>query len=423
MGVLTAYPAFTPARLGLRIVRESRRKRYRPLALVGSGLVGLLLAGCAQFDDTAAGQTYAPAPQLTPQAGPKPQLPEIDGGNVGGRPSGGSRPSPTPIPPPQGCKDFDKAVIATCLDTVSAVAGLPGDGTTPAALAGERKSGRILQVTMGRDAAAFAKIPVDAAGDGGLTGLALSPSYTEDQLVFAYITTATDNRVVRIAKGQAPKAVLIGIPKGSIGNRGTITADGKGALLVATGDAGNPAAATDPNSLAGKVLRIDTAGKAAQGNPTADSAVFASGLHAPGGLCGSADGSRLWVTDRTGDKDLIYRLQPGKPLTVPAWTWPDKPGVAGCADFANYLAVTTSIAGNLQNLPVAPDGSVSGKPGVTNDGKANPSYGRLAGMSMITPDLAVAGTVNKDGGTPVSSDDRVVLVVRNQAAPGANGKD
>ena len=85
--------------------------------------------------------------------------------------------------------------------------------------------------------------------------------------------------------------------------------------------------------------------------------------------------------------------------------------------------MTTSIAGNLQNLPVAPDGSVSGKPGVTNDGKANPSYGRLAGMSMITPDLAVAGTVNKDGGTPVSSDDRVVLVVRNQAAPGANGKD
>ena len=29
---------------------------------------------------------------------------------------------------------------------------------------------------------------------------------------------------------------------------------------------------------------------------------------------------------------------------------------------------------------------------------------------MINPQLAVAGTVNKDGGTPVSSDDRVVLI-------------
>jgi glucose/arabinose dehydrogenase len=390
---------------------------------MGSGLVGLLLAGCAQFDDTAAGQTFAPAPQLTPQAGPTPQLPEFDGGSVGGPPGGGSPTPPTPIPPPQGCKDFDPAVIATCLDTVSAVAGLPFDGTTPAALAGERTSGRILQVAAGKDPVEFAKVPVTAAGDGGLTGLALSPSYPEDQLVFAYVTTATDNRVLRIAKGQAPKPVLVGIPKGSTGNRGTITADSKGALLVATGDAGNPAAAADPNSLAGKVLRIDTSGKPAQGNPTAGSPVFASGLHAPGGLCQSADGSRLWVTDQTADKDVIYRLQPGKPLTVPTWTWPDKPGVAGCADFSNYLAVATSIAGNVQNLPINPDGSVSGKPGVANDGKTGPSYGRLAGMSMITPDLAVAGTVNKDGGTPVSSDDRVVLLVRNQAAPGTNGKD
>ena len=56
-----------------------------------------------------------------------------------------------------------------------------------------------------RNATDFAKLDVQAAGDGGLTSLALSPSYVEDQLVFAYITTASDNRVVRFAKGQAPK--------------------------------------------------------------------------------------------------------------------------------------------------------------------------------------------------------------------------
>jgi hypothetical protein len=268
----------------------------------------------------------------------------------------------------------------------------------------------------------LAKIPVDATGDGGLTGLALSPSYTEDQLVFAYITTPTDNRVVRIAPGQAPKPVLTGIPRGPSGNHGAMVSDGKGALLVATGDAGNPAAAADPNSLAGKVLRIDVSGQPATGNPTAGSAVLASGLHSPGGLCSSADGSRLWVTDRLSDKDVLYRIRPAAQLTTPAWTWPDKPGVTGCADFTDYISVTTSIAGNLQDLPVSADGAVTGKPSISLDGKNGPGYGRLAGMSMISPDLAVAGTVNKDGGQTVSSDDRVVLIARNPSA-GAGGKD
>jgi glucose/arabinose dehydrogenase len=391
------------------------RSRRNPSWLVALAVGGsFLLAGCAQFDNSAAGQTFVPAPQLTPQGGPQPQLPGDD--PAPRAPSGGGpAASSTSIPPPQGCKDFDPAVIATCLDTVSAVAALPGDGSAPSAFGGERKSGRIMQATAGRPSTEFATVPVVATGDGGLTGLALSPDYTEDQLLFVYVTTDTDNRVLRLAKGQPPKAVLTGIPKGATGNHGTIATDGKSALLVATGDAGNPNAAADPNSLAGKVLRINTSGQPATGNPVAGSAVVASGLHAPGGICESTDGARLWVTDRLADKDAIYRLQIGKPLTAPAWTWADKPGVAGCADFTGYVAVTTSIAGNMQDLPIAPDGSVTGKPTVTNDGKNGRSYGRLAGMSLINPQLAVAGTVNKDGGKPGSSDDRLVLIPRDQS--------
>jgi len=400
------------------------RTRYRSalLAIMACGV--LLPAGCARFDDTAAGQTFSPAPVASPESPPEVQGPGADSGD-GKQARPGQ--SATPVPPPQGCKDFDPAVISTCLDTVAAVAGLPGDGSTPSALAGERKSGRVLLATAGKDATDFAKLDVQAAGDGGLTGLALSPSYVEDQLVFAYVTTATDNRVVRFAKGQAAKPVLTGIPKGATGNRGTISADNRGALLVATGDAGNPNAAADPNSLAGKVLRIDTSGKAAAGNPNG-SLTVAAGLHAPGGLCASADGARVWVTDRLADKDALYRVQAGQPLTTPAWTWPDKPGVAGCADFVDAngsVSVGTSLAGNLQNLPVTAEGAVSGKPTVSLDGKTGKppeTFGRLAGMSMINPQLAVAGTVNKDGGSPVSSDDRVVLITPATSG-GGNSKD
>ncbi|MCR6489325.1 PQQ-dependent sugar dehydrogenase [Amycolatopsis sp. OK19-0408] len=401
------------------------RTRYRSalLAILACGV--LLPAGCARFDDTAAGQTFSPAPVPSPESPPEVQGPGADSGGDGKQAQPG--PSRTPVPPPQGCKDFDTAVIATCLDTVAAVAGLPGDGSTPSALAGERKSGRVLLATAGKDATDFAKLDVQAAGDGGLTGLALSPSYVEDQLVFAYVTTATDNRVVRFAKGQAAKPVLTGIPKGATGNHGAISVDNRGALLVATGDAGNPSAAADPNSLAGKVLRIDTSGKAAAGNPNG-SLVFTSGLHAPGGLCASADGGRVWVTDRLADKDALYRVQAGQPMTTPAWTWADKPGVAGCADFIDangYVAIGASLAGNLQDVPVSKEGAVTGQPQVRLDGKSGKpplTYGRLAGMSMINPQLAVAGTVNKDGGAPVSSDDRVVLIAPATSG-GGNGKD
>ncbi|MGW4524943.1 PQQ-dependent sugar dehydrogenase [Amycolatopsis sp. NPDC004378] len=400
------------------------RTRYRSalLAILACGV--LLPAGCARFDDTAAGQTFSPAPVPSPESPPEVQGPGSDSGGDGKQVRPGQA---TPVPPPQGCKDFNQSVIATCLDTVAAVAGLPGDGSTPSALAGERKSGRVLLATAGKDATDFAKLDVQADGDGGLTGLALSPSYVEDQLVFAYVTTATDNRVVRFAKGQAAKPVLTGIPKGVTGNRGTISTDNRGALLVATGDAGNPNAAADPSSLAGKVLRIDTSGKAASGNPKGSLAV-AAGLHAPGGLCASADGGRVWVTDRLADKDAIYRVQAGQPLTTPAWTWQDKPGVAGCADFVDAngsVSVGMSLAGNLQNLPVTAEGAVSGKPTVSLDGKTGKppeTFGRLAGMSMINPQMAVAGTVNKDGGKPVSSDDRVVLITPATSG-GGNGKD
>jgi hypothetical protein len=186
-------------------------------------------------------------------------------------------------------------------------------------------------------------------------------------------------------------------------------------------------AVADPNSLAGKVLRIDTSGKAAAGNPNGALTV-AAGLHAPGGLCASADGGRVWVTDRLADKDALYRVQAGQPLTTPAWTWPDKPGVAGCADFVDsigFVEVAASVAANLQNVPVSKEGAVTGKPQISLDGKTGKppeTFGRLAGMSMINPQLAVAGTVNKDGGTPVSSDDRVVLITPATSG-GGNGKD
>ncbi|WP_298178899.1 PQQ-dependent sugar dehydrogenase [Saccharomonospora sp.] len=375
------------------------------------------LAGCAEFDDSTAATDWRAAPELTAEAGPQPQLPEADSPPTPDDPST----STTPLPPPDGCTDYDKAVIATCLDTVSAVAALPSDGSSITALAGERRSGRVFLVGTDGEPREFATLDVEATGDGGLTGLALSPTYAEDGLVFAYITTATDNRVVRFAEGQPAKPVLTGIPKGADNNRGALLADEDGSLLVATGDAGDSGAAADSESLAGKVLRIDPSGKPAEDNPKAGSAVYASGLHAPGGMCRAADGSRLWVTDQAEREDAVHRLESGAELTTPVWTWKDQPGVSGCSDWTDTLAVSTEEAGNVQNLPLTEDGSVGGEPQITLDGENGTSYGRIGSLDQVTQDVAIAGTVNKVGGEPVSSDDRVVLIVRQPAS--GSGRD
>jgi glucose/arabinose dehydrogenase len=384
------------------------------------GAVAVLVSGCADFSDSAAPTNWSPAPTLAPEAAPQPQLPgESTGQGSPGNAAGGGQQNPATVPPPDGCKDFHQEVIATCLDPVSAVAMLPGTDADPVGLAAERTSGTIVKVQSGQQPQVLATLPVDASTDGGLTGLALSPTYSQDQLVFAYITTPTDNRIVRIAPGDTPKPILTGIPRGSSDNRGELALDHKGALLVVTGDAGNPQAASNPNSLAGKVLRIDVNGQPAPGNPDPSSVIVASGLTDPGGVCSSADGSRAWVTDRTKAQDVLYKLNVGQPLGSPAWTWPDKPGVAGCVSFPNSVMIATSTAGNLQSLSLNADGSFAGSPQVSLTGAAG--YGRLGGLDLIGTSGAMAGTVNKDGGQPVSSDDRVVLIF-GASSPGG-GQD
>jgi glucose/arabinose dehydrogenase len=393
----------------------------RRTVLAGCLVVGgLLVSGCADFAQQPPPERWGPQQSFTPQAAPEPQDPGDGGEGGGGEGEGPNGPAPTQVPPPNGCTDYHPAVIGTCLEPVSAVAALPGDGRDPVALVAERTTGRIMRVRKGEEPALVATLQVDAGTDGGLTGLALSPNYAEDQLLFAYITTPTDNRLVRIARGDSPKPVLTGIPRGATGNKGTLALDHRGALLLATGDAGNPALAADQNSLAGKVLRLNAAGKPAETNPVKGSAIVISGIHAPGGICSPTDGSRIWLTDREPTRDVLYKIDYGKPLGSPAWTWPDRPGVAGCMTTRDMVMVGTSVAGNLQNLPLAADGTFRGKPQVTMAG--DDGFGRLSAIDMINDAMGVAGTLNKGpGGTPVSSDDRAIIVV--PMAAGGTGPD
>jgi len=356
----------------------------------------LVLAGCASF----------------PDGGPHDWRDKIEGvGELGGPPAAARPPTQEPPPPPDpaesgaprapsGCVDPDPQVVATCLAPVGAIAVLP-DGVS--ALVGERATGRVLRVRQGAPAVLVTTIPVDATGGGGLTGLVLSPAYAEDQLVYAYITTPTDNRVVKLAAGEPPKPVLVGIPRGPQHNAGALGVDADGLLLVATGDSGEDSAL--PGSLAGKVLRIDTLGRPGVGNPDPRSPVLSSGVANPAGLCVDGTTALAWVPDRTDDGDTLHLVAPGA-LPAPAWRWPDRPGVAGCAAHDGVITVAQTFGSATYVLRADRNGLFSGQPQTLLKGV----YGRLGPAAMGPDGFLWLGTVNKNGGKPVSSDDRVIRI-------------
>ncbi|HET8641818.1 MAG TPA: PQQ-dependent sugar dehydrogenase, partial [Pseudonocardiaceae bacterium] len=378
----------------------------RRLALLACWLLAgaLVAAGCASFPE-ASDSDWRDKPEFEFEAGPQPPVPNLPGDPNAPQIPGLPAPPPPNEPPrpPEGCRDFDPRVVATCLEPVGAIVALPG---STAAIVAERTTGRLLRVELGAPPVQIGQLQVDPAGGGGVTGLALSPSYAEDELIYAYITTATDNQVVRMAPGDTAKPVLPGIPRGATGNGGGLATDSKGALLVVTGDAGNPLAATDPASLAGKVLRIDGFGRPAKDNPTPGSAVISSGLHQPAGLCVDPVGGSIWVTVRTPDRDALYRINPGEPVGPPDWTWPQRPDVAGCIASNGILAVTLSKESSVFVLRNGPDGAFTGRPETV----LRDVFGRYHAAAPAPNGLWWLGTVNKAGGKPVSSDDRVVLV-------------
>jgi glucose/arabinose dehydrogenase len=379
----------------------------------------LLTAGCADFSSEAS--TFTVQPTLTAKAvapettQPQPPASPSPSGSQSAGPSG----SP---PPPDPCAPTDAAVIATCLDAPWGLAPLP-DGET--ALVGERTTGRILQVAAGTEPMLVAQIDdVDATGDGGLLGIALSPSFDEDGLVYAYVTTATDNRIMRIARGDTPKAIFTGIPKGAEHNGGRIAFGADRSLYVGTGDTANPVVAADPASLAGKVLRLDEFGKPAAANPLAGSAIYASGFTQVSGMCLLDDG-RMAALDRRATQDLLLPLAAGTNYAVVAdgealWTWTGADGgAADCSISAGLLASTSLDQQQLTVVQTGTGGTFTGTPTVLLDSR----YGRLLTVIGDSNGLFWLTTSNRDGlGTPVPSDDRVVVIPAGSAG-GEGGPD
>ncbi|MGW7281431.1 PQQ-dependent sugar dehydrogenase [Streptomyces sp. NPDC054844] len=269
---------------------------------------------------------------------------------------------------------------------------------------------------------------VSPAGEGGLLGIALSPDYASDRMVYAYFTSASDNRIVRMRYDEkrpsgeqlgAPDTVFRGIPKGVVHNGGRIAFGPDKMLYAGTGESGDTGLSQDKGSLGGKILRMTPDGDPAPGNPFPDSTVYSYGHRNVQGLAWD-DKQRLFAAEFGQDTwDELNAIKPGD-----NYGWPEAEGESDGSEFHDPLAQWSTDEASPSGIAHA-EGSVwmAGLRGERlwrvplkgTEAAADPQaflegqYGRLRTVVPAGGDKLWLMTSNTDGrGDAKESDDRIL---------------
>ncbi|KGN42630.1 PQQ-dependent sugar dehydrogenase [Knoellia aerolata] len=311
-----------------------------PPALVALGLSFALVACSASSDEEP--PPSAATATSTPTASP----------SASASASGSASGSPTASPPVPAGSPSD---VVTGLDVPWSIAFLP-DGD---ALVTLRDAAEVVRVTPeGRRSTVGEVDGVDAGGEGGLLGVAVSPSFATDRVVHLYFTADRDNRVVRTTLdadgfgGMTP--VLTGIPKAGNHNGGRIAWGPDGFLYVGTGDAAQPDRAQDRGNLGGKILRVTADGKAAPGNPFGASPVWSLGHRNVQGLAWGGDGTMYASEFGQNTWDELNVITPGG-----NYGWPEAEGTDDSTDeFVAPIAQWATSDASPSGIAVGADGAV-----------------------------------------------------------------
>lgn len=307
------------------------------------------------------------------------------------------------------------STVATGLRVPWGIAFLPGGD----ALVAQRDAGTIVRIPAGGGARkTVMKVPGvvhSGGGEGGLLGLAVSPRYDVDGYVYAYYTTARDNRIARFKLGaKSVKPILTGLRAAAIHNGGRIAFGPDRKLYAGVGDAGQTGLAQLPSARNGKILRMAADGTGVE--------VFSSGHRNVQGLAWDRQG-RLWASefgqDRFDELNLVHKgdnggwpvvegtgATAGGKYTNPKLTWKTSaasPSGAAIIGRTLYLGALRGRA--ILRVALSGAGAKKLSPIVTTRGRIR--------TVVRAPDGSLwASTSNRDGrGSPRSGDDRILRIV------------
>jgi glucose/arabinose dehydrogenase len=283
--------------------RRRALRRTRAAISIGAPLLAFAIA-CSSSGPVS-------GPSGTTIARPRPTTTAIPLPSAGQQPAPSSSEQPSSVQPPASsavdsttgetaAAELRVGTVTTDLQVPWGLGFLP-DGT---ALVTGRDDGTIRAIAPGAASPATTIGTIDDVahgGEGGLLGLAVSPGFADDGLLYLYYTAEADNRIATVVLRDGAltdqTVILDGIPKGGIHNGGRMTFGPDGLLYVGTGESGDRPIAQDLGSLGGKILRLSPDGSPAPGNPFPDSPyVYTYGHRNVQGLAFD-DSGRLWASE------------------------------------------------------------------------------------------------------------------------------
>ncbi|QKY71673.1 sorbosone dehydrogenase family protein [Lentibacillus sp. CBA3610] len=161
---------------------------------------------------------------------------------------------------------------------------------------------------------------VSTASEAGLLGFVLAPDFSESNLAYAYYTYEDSdgqyNRIVTLRLEdnvwREESLLLDQIPSGAYHHGGRIKIGPDGYLYATAGDASNSEIAQDPDSLGGKILRMNLDGSIPSDNPFPDSYVYSYGHRNPQGLTWTSDGTLYASEHGNNANDEVNMIEAGQ---------------------------------------------------------------------------------------------------------------
>jgi len=280
--------------------------------------------------------------------------------------------------------------------------------------------------------------------EGGLLGVALDPDFENNHHLYLYYTyndSPIFNKVVRFTESEnqlSDEVILLDkIPGAVYHDGGRLRFAPDGTLHITTGDATNAVLAQDINSLAGKILRINSDGSIPDDNPFENSPVYSYGHRNPQGLDWHPESATLVISEHgpSGERGFAHD-EVNVILAGQNYGWPNVIGDETGEGFVNPIIHTgddtwapsgasfysshniedwygkyliATLRGNhlrILDLDLENNQVVSSKALLAGE------FGRLRDASMGPDGNLYLLTSNQDGrGSPAPNDDRILRII------------